>query len=309
MDINHDYNYFTQENFSNFQFLRIPKEFFTKDEFKSLSTDAKLLYGILLDRMSLSFSNGNDWRDKEGHVYIIYTIEDLIECLSYGKDKICNMLSELESNKLIVRKRMGLGRPNRIYVLNFSSKNEASVKAEINNSILPNSAIPENRDTEIELHETNNTKTINTDTNKTESVNHDGTIDLYSHLSNIINVLNSNEFLSWKDSLLEAKKMALDDILSTIYTAICNKKPIKVNKMPITYDSFITKLKSLSVEDIKNILTTIINKGPDNKNKMYGYILSVTYNIQSQNNIKLLSDKKLEGRHYDWDKLESQLLS
>ena len=102
--------------------------------------------------------------------------------------------------------------------------------------------------------------------------------------------------------------MALDDIVSTIYTAVCNKKPIKVNKKPITYDSFILKLKSLSVEDIKNILTTIINKGPDNKNKMYGYILSVTYNIQSQNNIKLLSNSHSEDRNYDFAKLEHQLL-
>ena len=68
-----DFEYFRAEESDQFSFFRIPKALFTEKEFQSLSTDAKLLYGILLDRISLSKKNG--WIDSDGYVYIIYTIK------------------------------------------------------------------------------------------------------------------------------------------------------------------------------------------------------------------------------------------
>ena len=70
-----DFEYFRAEESDQFSFFRIPKALFTEKEFASLSTDAKLLYGILLDRISLSKKNG--WIDNDGYVYIIYTIAEL----------------------------------------------------------------------------------------------------------------------------------------------------------------------------------------------------------------------------------------
>ena len=70
-----DFEYFRAEESDQFSFFRIPKALFTEKEFASLSTDAKLLYGILLDRISLSKKNG--WIDGDGYVYIIYTIAEL----------------------------------------------------------------------------------------------------------------------------------------------------------------------------------------------------------------------------------------
>ena len=74
-----DFEYFRAEESDQFSFFRIPKALFSEKEFASLSTDAKLLYGILLDRISLSKKNG--WIDGDGYVYIIYTIAELQELL------------------------------------------------------------------------------------------------------------------------------------------------------------------------------------------------------------------------------------
>nr|WP_330382973.1 replication initiator protein A [uncultured Blautia sp.] len=71
-----DFEYFRAEESDQFSFFRIPKALFTEKEFASLSTDAKLLYGILLDRISLSKKNG--WIDGDGYVYIIYTIASAV---------------------------------------------------------------------------------------------------------------------------------------------------------------------------------------------------------------------------------------
>lgn len=67
-------DYFYGQAGELFSFYRIPKALFQEPRFQSLSTDAKTLYGILLDRMSLSAKNG--WLDEQGRVFIIFTIED-----------------------------------------------------------------------------------------------------------------------------------------------------------------------------------------------------------------------------------------
>ena len=111
-------NYFYGPQSDLFSFYRMPKVLFQYDRYKYLSAEAKVLYGLLLDRMDLSARNG--WIDDRGRVYIIFTIEEVMEKLNCGNKKAVQLLSELESKaKLIERQRQGLGKPNLIYVLNF----------------------------------------------------------------------------------------------------------------------------------------------------------------------------------------------
>ena len=115
-----DFEYFRAEESDQFSFFRIPKALFTEKEFASLSTDAKLLYGILLDRISLSKKNG--WIDSDGYVYIIYTIAELQELLRMSHTTVTKLLYELDSVHgigLIERYRQGNNRPSVIYVKNF----------------------------------------------------------------------------------------------------------------------------------------------------------------------------------------------
>ena len=110
-----------------FSFFRIPKALFQEQRFQNLSTDAKTLYGILLDRMSLSVKN--EWFDKKGRVFIIFTIEDVKRTLRCADNKATRLLRELEEFGLIERKRRGQGKPCLVYVKNFSSESsKESVK-------------------------------------------------------------------------------------------------------------------------------------------------------------------------------------
>ena len=108
-----------------FSFYRIPKALFLESRFQNLSTDAKTLYGILLDRMSLSAKNG--WLDEQGRVFIIFTIEDVKRALCCADNKATKLLRELEEFGLIERKRRGLGRPSLVYVKNFSAESSKSI--------------------------------------------------------------------------------------------------------------------------------------------------------------------------------------
>ena len=113
-------DYFYGQSGELFSYFRIPKALFQDHRFRQLSTDARTLYGILLDRMSLSVKNG--WLDEQGRVYIIYTVREVQESLCCAEHKAVKLFRELEQADLIERKRRGLGRPSLIFVKNFSTE-------------------------------------------------------------------------------------------------------------------------------------------------------------------------------------------
>ena len=101
------FDYFYGQQSDLFTFYRVPKVLFTNERFWNISADAKMLYGILLDRMSLSAKNG--WIDKNGRVYIIFTIDEAKMALNCAEQKAIKLLSELEKKAgLIERKRQGI---------------------------------------------------------------------------------------------------------------------------------------------------------------------------------------------------------
>ena len=117
-NLNLDYYYGTEAE--QYSFYRVPKTLLTDPRYKGVSIEAKVLYGLLLDRMSLSVRNG--WMDKDRRVYIYFTQEDAMALMSCGKDKATRLFRELDQGGigLIERKKQGQGRPTRIYVKNFT---------------------------------------------------------------------------------------------------------------------------------------------------------------------------------------------
>ena len=125
-------NYFYGPQAEQFAFYRIPKALFTDPAYRGISTDAKVLYGLLLDRMSLSARN--DWLDEQGRVYIVFTVEEVMGALD---NKAPRLLRELEGVGLIERKRRGLGKPSLIYVKNFVEAPEQRIKNRDNHDSVP----------------------------------------------------------------------------------------------------------------------------------------------------------------------------
>lgn len=112
--------FFGIQESEQYAFYRVPKLLFTSGRFRNLSTDAKMLYGLFLDRMALSQRNG--WVDSQGRVYIIYTVENIMESLGCGNKKAIKLLSELEEKaNLIMREKKGQGKPNLIYLRKFTA--------------------------------------------------------------------------------------------------------------------------------------------------------------------------------------------
>lgn len=105
-----------------YAFYRVPKLLISDDRFRYVSTDAKLLYGLMLDRMSLSVKNG--WLDSDNRVYIFFPVEEVMELMNCKSEKATRLLAELDGKKgigLIERVRQGQGKPSRVYVKNFAA--------------------------------------------------------------------------------------------------------------------------------------------------------------------------------------------
>ena len=182
-----------------YTFYRIPKVLFSDPYFKKLSCEAKVLYGLLLDRMSLSVKN--KWFDEQGRVYILFKVEDVCEHMGCCKQTAIKLFAELDSQKgigLIEKKRLGLGKANVIYVKNFMLREEVAEapeppvntqKSKNHTSGNPNNRLQEvqvldfkNSKTstsgsseiipqEVQISDCNNTDKNNTDSNETENSN------------------------------------------------------------------------------------------------------------------------------------------
>lgn len=123
-----NFNYYHGKESEQFSFFRIPKVLYTDPIFKNLSSDAKVLYGILLDRVKLSGKNG--WVDENNRVFIYFTIQSIMEIMGWGNKKSVKVLSELDTEKgigLIEKQRQGQGKPTKIYVKNFIVDNLSEV--------------------------------------------------------------------------------------------------------------------------------------------------------------------------------------
>ena len=117
------FDYYYGEESESCSFYRIPRLLIVGERFSGLSMDAKLLYGLMLDRMNLSARNG--WYDDAGRVYIYYTLDEIQTDLMCGHNKAVLLLAELDTGKdgfgLIERVKQGQGRPAKIYVKKFTT--------------------------------------------------------------------------------------------------------------------------------------------------------------------------------------------
>ena len=149
------FEYFYGNQAEQFAFYRIPKLLITSPEFKRVSDSAKLLYGLMLDRMSLSIKNG--WVDDENRAFIYFTTNDVMEQMCCGTEKATKLLAELDVEKgigLIERKKQGQGKPAIVYLKKFYVDDNGNDR----NARLSEIEIPDFRKSKVKTFENRNTR-------------------------------------------------------------------------------------------------------------------------------------------------------
>ena len=165
------FNYFYGTEADQFSFYRIPKALFTDSYFKDLSSDAKILYGLMLDRMSLSIKN--QWFDDKNRAYIYFSIGDIMELLNCGRNKAIKSMRELDDETgigLIEKRRQGFGKVNVIYVKTFMPEKTDEKKFEEELKKFKKQTSVENEEsTEVYISNPNNTNLSDTEMNDNKS--------------------------------------------------------------------------------------------------------------------------------------------
>lgn len=267
------FDYFYEEQSESYSFYRIPKMLFTEEIFEALSTDAKVLYGLLLDRISLSRENG--WMDDVGRVYVYYTIKSVKKSLRCANTKACGLLRELDEFGLIERKKQGLGKPTIIYVKDFTRFRKAELlDSEKQNSVILHTGTLDNRKSE-----TNKTEKNNTESNKTNPILSGADKDMDERTS-YRNYLNSQLDMKIMYERYPYDRETLDAIMDLMLDVVCSKrrtiriagddKPVnvvksqflKINSMHLEYVMDCMKKNPAKVRNIKQYLLAAIYNAP-----------------------------------------------
>ena len=265
------FDYFYEGQSEKYSFYRIPKALFTEAMFGGLSIEAKILYGLVLDRISLS--REHDWIDEAGHVYVYYTIKNVKKALGCGNTKACRLLKELETFGLIERKKQGHCKPSIIYVKDFTR----FPGAEFMDSRNGNSG-----DSRIGIHDNREQESINTKNNNTEFIN---TYPILSGLD-----ADKDERTVYRDILMEQlsleilyerypfDKETLDSILEMMLDTICSKrKTIRIagdDKPQAVVKSQFLKLNSTHIEYVMDCM----KDNPVKVRNIKQYLLATLYN-------------------------------
>lgn len=277
--------YFTLETESRRQFFQVPKQFMLKEsKYYKMTSDSKLLYGILADRNSLSISNG--WVDEAKRVYFIATIESLMELTGWGNQKVTKHLKELRKYDLLISIAKGQGNPSWHYLLQIDV--EEGLETQLYQQKCENHISRNVKITSLGMLKSH---TNNTNNNKTN--------------------INNTDILSSSTEEAEEEDNFSKD-LKTIMS-FCNNvnfkiKTIEIERLLVTY----------SLDKIIKAINSAISSSKPIENP-YGYLTAILNNMEQPKNIVIenktatptkgkLSEPNFTQREYDYDKLEKQLL-
>ena len=296
------FDYYYGIEAEQFTFLRIPKVLFTEERFKGLSLEAKVLYGLLLDRLSLSMKNG--WLDDDNRVFIHYTLENIMEDLGYSSGKCVKIMQELDDKKgigLIERKKQGLGKPDIIYVKNFlkligENENEPSKSAEtedlqnlqVKTFSVDKSGVISDATTDLQDLKANNTDIKYIEFSNTESFNPSGE-STDTPLSDGIDEIDSYKQLI-RDNIEYDHHMKYDgvrdkELFQELYELICDivcvrRKTVHIGKTDYPYEVVKSRFLKLDSSHLEYVIESLNNTTSEIRD-IKAYLLTALYNAPS----------------------------
>ena len=247
-----------------FKFVRVPKVLF-EARYKNLSTDAKILYSLLFERMELSRKNG--WHDDDGSVYIYFTLEEVCEVLGCGHDKATKMFCELESYALLRRKKQGFGKPAKLYVLKFYEECE--------NTAVLNADLPQFDVLNIGRAECGFSAGNNTDINNNYISNTNLSISRYDVDATEQRI---KEQLEYDILITKVGKETAEEIVLLITDVICGtSETVRIGKSEFPREVVRSRLFKLNCEHIEYVVDCMKENTTDVRN-IRSYLLTALYN-------------------------------
>ena len=292
------YGYYYGNEADQYTFYRLPKALFTNERYKKLSDGAKILYGLMLDRMGLSTKNG--WFDEHNRVYIIFTLENVQEYMNCKHEKAVKLLAELDTNKgvgLIERVRRGQGKPSIIYVRKFFDISEVKTSENQKSGLpdLPKSRVPKTGSQEFRESETNNKDFRDTDMSKIDispSVSHNRTRVNFDRqtddeISDLEEIIKRCELWIFSDETAKVFENAIERLYFSENYRICNciLPQQKVR-------SHLRELDACRLQDAEHKISQNTNRKIKNTT---AYVMAVIFNSIWESESDLMCDPYLNS--------------
>ena len=324
-----EFDYYYGVEAEQFTFVRVPKVLFTdKEHFGSLSNEAKLLYGLLLERMSLS--RKNNWIDKHNRVYIIFPVEEIEEILDVGHEKALNLLKELDDQSgigLVKKKRRGLGLPSILYVKNFIVKGEKSTdyvptsrstenefqevgKTDFKKFENQTSANPKNRLFEVRNSDSNNIDINNTDMSYTYdqsinppcssvqnfspgAVNNDGLIDGIDRNTieeEVKKQIDYDCLISHPDSSVVQMAEEIKDLMVDV---LCGERSVVSEGKRVSEETVRAAYRKITFDHVQYVMKSLVSY-PDKISRIDRFLTASLFN-----SVYTLTNSTFAGFEYD----------
>lgn len=234
------------------RFYQLPKYLFEDVYFKKMSAEAKIMYALLKDRFELSIQN--EWVDKNNNIYFIFSNKHLCEYLGYAEQKIIKLKKELISFNLLTQERVGLNKPNRLYLLKPNYDIKASHSKELPNSQFQNNEFGSSRTVNFSGQELPNSQSNDTDYNDTNYIKIE---------SNDTDDLNDNK-LTYSNNHTNH---------SNHYNPNFNDEALKFQLLEELPQSIQKYLSNFEVDEIKIIKTVLLKAKTSFNNAIDSYYL------------------------------------
>lgn len=301
------FDFFRGNETEQYMFYRIPQVLFTDKKFKKISCEAKVLYGFLIDRTSLSVKN--NWLDKSGNVFVYFTLEEAKEKLNIGTGKSVKIFDELEQIGLIIRKKQGQGNPTKIYVMNFtrqisktstqvdkdkvqtSKKRKSESDVEVKTSENRKSKVSKNGSVDFQKSKPNHTnRVILTESNQSylsddthekakEKSESDGQTDLIENIRDDIKFQIDYDICLERLNELGITTDTLDLVVDILLEPYTCKSEMIVNSQPLSPQIVQAQFKKISFDHLQYIFDSLkaITQNHRIKN-LRGYLRTCLYN-------------------------------
>ena len=294
------FDYYYGIEAEQFTFLRIPKVLFTEERFKGLSLEAKVLYGLLLERLSLSMKNG--WLDDDNRVFIHYTLENIMEDLGYSSGKCVKIMQELDDKKgigLIERKKQGLGKPDIIYVKNFlkligeneplkSAETEDLQNLQVKTFSVDKSGVASDETADFQDLKANNTDIKHIEFSNTESFNPSGESAATIHSEGMDEIDSYKQLI--RDNIEYDHHMKYGgirdkELYQELYELICDivcvrRKTVHIGKTDYPYELVRSRFLKLNSSHLEYVIESL-NNTTSHITDIRGYLLTALYNAPS----------------------------
>lgn len=245
-----------------YSFVKFPRMLLEKEEFCSVSIEAKLLFTLILERMSLSEINAERFTDENGKTYVIFTIEEVNQKLSCSNSRTIRLFRELEANNMIERKRKMTSMPYRIYVADWISE---LLKSEFVNSENDNSRVNKNRTPEF--------------TNRKHSYIENNYIDnSYNNPPIRVTEDEIREQIEYDCIVHDGNRKMLDEIVMLMYEVMSGLSPtVRIGKEEITREDAVSRFRSLDSEHVEFVISSIDTNKTQIRN-FKQYLITMLYN-------------------------------